>query len=141
MVAKLEELLMNNKLKVAGDLSTPTVDIVAKLQEKYLTETQTSESKCKNQIVPLTCKLATLPSLDFSRCPQLNELPTSIDKLTAFRLLDFSGCQELNELPTSIDKLTALRLLDLPRCQELKELPTSIDKLIALESLDLSGCS
>jgi hypothetical protein len=31
MAAKLEELLMSSKLKVAADLSTPTVDIVAKL--------------------------------------------------------------------------------------------------------------
>jgi Leucine-rich repeat (LRR) protein len=120
MAAKLEELLMSSKLKVAADLSTPTVDIVAKLQEKYLTETQTSESKCKNQIVPLTCKLATLPSLDFSRCPQLNELPTSIDKLINLKKLDLSKCSELKELPTSIGKLTSLKKLDLSRCLQIE---------------------
>ncbi|KAH9569666.1 hypothetical protein CY35_02G002700 [Sphagnum magellanicum] len=58
MAAKLEELLMSSKLKVAWDLSTPAADIVAKLREKDLSEIQTLESKCKDQMVPLAFKLA-----------------------------------------------------------------------------------
>jgi Leucine-rich repeat (LRR) protein len=38
----------------------------------------------------------------------------------------------VEELPTSIDKLTSLEKLNLSRSSKLKELPTSIDKLITL---------
>jgi hypothetical protein len=68
MAAKLKESLMSNKLKVAWDLPAPEVDIVGQLQEKDLSEIQTLESKCKDQMVPLTFKLATVPSLDLLGC-------------------------------------------------------------------------
>jgi hypothetical protein len=58
MAAKLEELLMSSKLQVAWDLSTPAADIVAKIREKDLSEIQTLDSKCKDQMVPLAFKLA-----------------------------------------------------------------------------------
>jgi Leucine-rich repeat (LRR) protein len=105
MATKRKELLMNNKLKVAWDLSIPVIDIFAKLRER---------------------------SLDLSGCSKLRELPTFIDELTTLESLDLSGCSQLKELPTSIDKLITLQSLNLSGCSQLKELPTSINKLIIL---------
>jgi Leucine-rich repeat (LRR) protein len=141
MATKLKKWFMRTKLNVASDLSIPTVDIVAKLREKDLSEVQTLESKSKDQMVIPAFKLGALPSLDLSGCSEFKELPTSIDKLIALQFLHLSWCLKLTELPTSIDKLTCLEKLDLLGCSKLKELPTSIDKLTALQWLHLSGCS
>lgn len=56
MAAKLEEALLS--ISLVWDLSTPAKEIVEKVREQDLSLIQALEGKCKDQILPLACKLA-----------------------------------------------------------------------------------
>ena len=77
-----------------------------------------------------------LKILNFSGCSGLKKFP-DIQGNMGHLLELYLASTSLEELPTSIERLTGLVLLDLKRCKNLKSLPTSICKLESLEYLSL----
>ncbi|XP_065621124.1 disease resistance protein RPV1-like [Quercus suber] len=69
----------------------------------------------------------------------IEELPSSIECLTALTSLNLGDCQNLECLPSNMDSLRSLEKLLLPGCLKLSALPENVWKMKCLKQLDLSG--
>ncbi|XP_050252744.1 disease resistance protein RPS4B-like isoform X2 [Quercus robur] len=69
----------------------------------------------------------------------VEELPSSIECLTALTSLNLGDCQNLECLPSNMDSLRSLEKLLLPGCLKLSALPENVWKMKCLKKLDLSG--
>ncbi|PON47918.1 TIR-NBS-LRR-like protein [Parasponia andersonii] len=81
--------------------------------------------------------LEKLKTLNLEGCTQVEmfpDLPVNIISV----VLSGTG---IEEVPTSIERLSHLQILCMRNCVRLVKLPTSICKLKSLENLSLSGCS
>jgi Leucine-rich repeat (LRR) protein len=75
---------------------------------------------------------------------RIREFPPSIVKLTSLTKLDRGrgGGEgaDLQELPSSIRKLTGLVILDLEWCEMLQALPKEMGRMVGLRTHNLSDC-
>ncbi|XP_078152656.1 putative disease resistance protein RGA3 [Carex rostrata] len=140
--------------------------ISSNLRTLYLVQSCTNiwdkHEQQKDFLIYVCSKFVLLRALYLSSYP-INELPTSLRKLTHLRYLDLSHthlealpsdighlqnlttldlgcCLYLKNIPDSIGELCNLIILDLCRCISLRSLPDSIGQLRSLRDLDLSGC-
>ncbi|XP_030964556.1 disease resistance protein RPP2B-like [Quercus lobata] len=72
-------------------------------------------------------------------CTAIEELPSSIECLTALTLLNLEYCRNLECLPRNITSLRSLEILILSKCSRLANLPDNLWKMKCLKELDLSG--
>nr|XP_023878374.1 TMV resistance protein N-like [Quercus suber] len=79
-----------------------------------------------------------LEKLDLSRIA-IEELPSSIERLTSLTLLTLKGCKNLVCLPSTICSLKLLESLDLSGCSKFDNLPENLGNVEALKKLDLCG--
>jgi Leucine-rich repeat (LRR) protein len=82
--------------------------------------------------------LTALVRLYMTNCKQLSSIPSSICKLKSLEVLGLSGCSKLESFPEIMEPMESLRRLDLGGTA-IKELPSSIEHLKFLKHLDLSG--
>ncbi|KAM1708911.1 hypothetical protein COP1_001862 [Malus domestica] len=95
---------------------------------------------CENlKSLPGINHMGSLQTLNLSGCSNLEKFPEISEVMEELSELYLVGTA-IEELPSSINKLTGLTLLDLRRCEELKSLPSSIH-MGSLQTLNLSGCS
>ncbi|KAJ4722982.1 Disease resistance protein (TIR-NBS-LRR class) family [Melia azedarach] len=80
-----------------------------------------------------------LQTLYLSRCSNLKRFP-EISSSCNIEDLRLNGTA-IEELPSSIDRLSRLVTLDIQDCLRLEQLPRSICKLKSLKYFDISGCS
>jgi len=83
------------------------------------------------------CSLKSLEIADLSGCSNITMFPAFPEKV---RYIYLSGTA-IEEVPSSIDRLSRLFSLDLMGCKRLKNLPCTFSRLASLEKLSLSGCS
>lgn len=83
------------------------------------------------------CSLKSLEIADLSGCSNITLFPAFPEKV---RYIYLSGTA-IEEVPSSIDRLSRLFSLDLMGCKRLKNLPCTFSRLASLEKLSLSGCS
>lgn len=96
-------------------------------------------SDCK-QLGNLTedfCSLKSLEIADLSGCSNITMFPAFPESV---RYIYLSGTA-IEEIPSSIDRLSRLFCLNLMDCKRLKNLPCTFSKLASLQKLSLSGCS
>ncbi|XP_040987582.1 disease resistance RPP13-like protein 4 [Juglans microcarpa x Juglans regia] len=68
------------------------------------------------------------------------EFLKGLKSMKELRLLSLQGISRINELPSSIGKLSKLMILDVKSCHNLEELPQEISRLKELKYLDVSDC-
>ncbi|KAF5477482.1 hypothetical protein F2P56_004119 [Juglans regia] len=68
------------------------------------------------------------------------EFLKGLKSMKELRLLSLQGISRINELPSSIGKLSKLMILDVKACHNLEELPQEISRLKELRYLDVSDC-
>uniref|UniRef100_A0A0E0ENJ6 Disease resistance protein At4g27190-like leucine-rich repeats domain-containing protein n=1 Tax=Oryza meridionalis TaxID=40149 RepID=A0A0E0ENJ6_9ORYZ len=84
---------------------------------------------------------ASLKELEFSDCPRLVTLPSSIGNLAMLKALKLNCCDGLKELPYWMDGLTSLEQMDIWGCPQIEKLPQGLlHQLPTLESLTVAGC-
>ncbi|XP_020877774.1 disease resistance protein RML1A [Arabidopsis lyrata subsp. lyrata] len=71
---------------------------------------------------------------------KIEELPSSISRLSCLVELDMSDCQRLRTLPSYLRHLVSLKSLNLDGCKRLENLPGTLQNLTSLETLEVSGC-
>ncbi|XP_056857437.1 disease resistance protein TAO1-like [Raphanus sativus] len=71
---------------------------------------------------------------------KIEELPSSISRLSSLVELDMSDCQSIRTLPSSVRHLVTLKSMNLDGCKHLENLPDSLQSLTSLETLEVSGC-
>ncbi|ONH89628.1 hypothetical protein PRUPE_8G005400 [Prunus persica] len=69
----------------------------------------------------------------------IEELPSSIERLTGLALLNLGNCKNLFHIPSTIQCLTSLKSLILTGCSELQDIPENLNCVEYLEELDISG--
>ena len=69
----------------------------------------------------------------------INELPSSIEDLTALTFLTLKDCKSLMCLPSTICSLKLLECLDLSRCSNCHNFPENLGNFKGLKMLFLSG--
>ncbi|KAK9224731.1 hypothetical protein WN943_009767 [Citrus x changshan-huyou] len=69
----------------------------------------------------------------------IQELPSSIDRLSSLILLNLRNCSRLEGLPSKICKLKSLERLNLSGCSNLQRLPNELGNLEALKELKAEG--
>ena len=89
---------------------------------------------------PSIIDMKALEILNLAGCSELKKFPDIQGNMEHLLELYLSSTA-IEELPSSIGRITGLVLLDLKRCKNLTSLPTCIFKLKSLEYLFLSGCS
>ena len=97
---------------------------------------------CKNLVcLPSTiCSLKLLECLDLFGCSNCDNFPENLGNLKGLKKLYLIGTT-INELPSSIEDLTALTFLTCNDCKNLVCLPSTIVCSKLLECLDLSRYS
>lgn len=70
---------------------------------------------------------------------KIEELPSSISRLSYLVELDMSDCQSIRTLPCSVRHLVSLKSMYLDGCKHLENLP-DLQSLTSLETLEVSGC-
>ena len=97
---------------------------------------------CKNLVClsSTICSLKLLECLDLFWCSNCDNLPENLGNLNGLKKLYLTGTT-INELPSSIEDLTALTFLILKDCKNLVCLHCTICCLKLLECLDLPRCS
>ena len=85
---------------------------------------------------PSIIDMKALEILNLAGCSELKKFPDIQGNMEHLLELYLSSTA-IEELPSSIGRITGLVLLDLKRCKSLKSLPTSICKLESLEYLSL----
>ncbi|KFK25992.1 disease resistance protein [Arabis alpina] len=133
---------------------TPSIKNLQKLYCLYLTNC----IQLKN--IPSGISLKSLETVGMSGCSSLmyfpeiswntrrlylnstkiEELPSSIGRLSCLVELDMSDCQSLRTLPSSVRHLVSLKSINLDGCKHLENLPDSLQHLTSLETLEVSGC-
>ncbi|KAI4332395.1 hypothetical protein L6164_017306 [Bauhinia variegata] len=90
--------------------------------------------------VPNLLSFHNLTYLNFAGCSKLKKFPKIIDNMDCLQeiCLDRTG---IEELPSSIERITGLQRLYMSSCQNLTNLPSSIYKLQKLVVLLLDNCS
>ncbi|XP_042960765.1 disease resistance protein Roq1-like [Carya illinoinensis] len=88
---------------------------------------------------PRRLQLRSLGFLDLSNCSSLQYFPKIKCEMKHLGHVDLTGTA-IEELPSSIGKITGLGFLDLSSCVKLRSLPSSIHQLRYLGWLDLSDC-
>lgn len=71
---------------------------------------------------------------------KIEELPSSISRLSRLVELDMSDCKSLRTLPSSVRHLVSLKSMNLKGCKQLENLPDTLQNLTSLETLEVSGC-
>ncbi|VVB14958.1 unnamed protein product [Arabis nemorensis] len=71
---------------------------------------------------------------------KIEELPSSIGRLSCLVELDMSDCQSLRNLPSTVRHLVSLKSMNLDGCKHLENLPDTLQNLTSLETLEVSGC-
>ncbi|KAH9790018.1 Disease resistance-like protein DSC1 [Citrus sinensis] len=94
-------------------------------------------SGCSNlmSFPELSCNIEEL-SLDGTA---IQELPSSIERLSSLILLNLGNCSRLEGLPSKICKLKSLERLNLSGCSNLQRLPNELGNLEALKELKAEG--
>ncbi|ESQ41763.1 hypothetical protein EUTSA_v10012455mg [Eutrema salsugineum] len=133
---------------------TPSIKNLQKLYSLYLTNCM----QLKN--IPSGIALKSLKTVGMSGCASLmqfpeiswntrrlylsstkiEELPSSISRLSCLVELDMSNCQSIRTLPSSVRHLVSLKSMDLNGCKHLENLPDTLHNLTSLETLEVSGC-
>ena len=83
----------------------------------------------------LSCNIEEL-SLDGTA---IQELPSSIERLSSLILLNLGNCLRLEGLPSKICKLKSLECLNLAGCSNLQRFPNELGNLEALKELKAEG--
>ena len=86
-----------------------------------------------------TCGFQLRGALNLSRCLGFKNLPRSLWIIEGLEKFDLSRTT-IEELPSSIERLSNLTSLTLRYCMNLVRLPSTICNLKLLKSLDLFGC-
>ncbi|KAG7955401.1 hypothetical protein I3843_11G069800 [Carya illinoinensis] len=111
------------------------LQLLAKKKEASLVEWLSKMKKVKVLYLGRWEKSATyhieVESIDFLK---------GLKSMKELRLLSLQGISRINELPSSIGKLSNLMILDVKACHNLEELPQEISKLKNLTYLDVSDC-
>ncbi|EOA23115.1 hypothetical protein CARUB_v10003908mg [Capsella rubella] len=148
----LEELNLSYSQRLVE--VTPSIKNLKRLSSFYLTNC----IQLKN--IPVGITLKSLETLDMSGCSSLKrfpeicwntirlylsstkieELPSSISRLSYLVELDMSDCQRLRTLPSSVRHLVSLKSMNLDGCKHLENLPDTLQNLTSLETLEMSGC-
>ncbi|KHG19502.1 suppressor of npr1-1, constitutive 1 -like protein [Gossypium arboreum] len=89
--------------------------------------------------IPDLSSATNLEEINLSRCFNLRELPSSLQRLEKLTYLNFDDCKSLCSFPEILETIERLSFLDLSGTA-LKELPSSIDNLIGLDYLRLNNC-
>lgn len=76
--------------------------------------------------------------LDLSRSA-IQEVPSSIERLTNLRKLILCGCKRLTCLPTNICKLKSLYWLDLGSCSKFERFPEIMEEMGSLKCINLGS--
>ncbi|CAA7061465.1 unnamed protein product [Microthlaspi erraticum] len=71
---------------------------------------------------------------------EIEELPSSISRLSCLVELDMSDCERLRTLPSSVRHLVSLKSMNLEGCKQLENLLDTLQDLSSLETLEVSGC-
>ncbi|CAK7350015.1 unnamed protein product [Dovyalis caffra] len=69
----------------------------------------------------------------------IEEVPSSIEFLTALVRLYMTNCKQLSSLPTSICKLKSLEILGLSSCSKLERFPEIMEPMESLRRLELDA--
>ncbi|XP_022735591.1 TMV resistance protein N-like [Durio zibethinus] len=96
---------------------------------------------CKSlRSLPNKIGMESLDKLILSGCSNLQRFPEIEGEMECLQELHLDGTG-IEELPSSIGRLSHLVLLNLKNCNNLSSLPNSIDGCKCLKTLNLSGCS
>ncbi|XP_062079253.1 disease resistance protein Roq1-like [Humulus lupulus] len=104
-----------------------------KLKELYLMGTRIEELPSSIE------KLSMLEKLCLDYCKSLKFIPTTICKLKSLIILSFIECWQLKCLPEILEPMENLKELIFEKAW-IEEIPSSIEKLILLEKLYLINC-
>ncbi|KAJ9689286.1 hypothetical protein PVL29_014793 [Vitis rotundifolia] len=131
----LQKLKVLNLSKSEQLIEIPNFSNMPNLEKLHL-------ENCRglNKIDPSIGVLKKLTRLNLGGCQNLRSLPISIESLDSIEVLHLNETA-IEELPSSIDHLTALAELYMRKCKNLRSLPTSIWRLKSLQELYLDGCS
>ncbi|TYG96254.1 hypothetical protein ES288_A11G334500v1, partial [Gossypium darwinii] len=138
----------------------PLRSLPTKFDLRYLVELDMRESHLeqlwegKQNLVriPDLSSATNLEEVNLSRCFNLRELPSSLQRLEKLTYLNFYDCKNLCSFPEiletmeifegiTIDNLIGLKVLRLNNCKNLVYLPDSLYKLKSLKRFYLEGCS
>ena len=139
---KLPKNLGNLKGLKRLSLSGTTIKELPSSIEGLTALTLLTLNDCKNLVcLPSTiCSLHLLECLDLCVCSNCDNLPENLGNFKGLKKLYLTGTT-INELPSSIEDLTALTFLTLNDCKNLVCLRSTICCFKLLECLDLSRCS
>lgn len=114
--------------------SSEEIMLLSHLEKFHITD-------CKSLLeIPMILP-ASLKELEFSDCPRLVTLPSSIGNLAMLKALKLNCCDGLKELPYWMDGLTSLEQMDIWGCPQIEKLPQGLlHQLPTLESLTVAGC-
>ncbi|XP_030927760.1 TMV resistance protein N-like [Quercus lobata] len=123
------------------DLSGTAITELPSSTERLTSLTSLTLHDCNNlECLPnTTCGLKLCGALDLSGCSRFKNLSENLWIIEDIKMLDLSGAA-IEELPSSIERLTNLTKLTLKYCINLVCLPSTICSLKLLNSLDLFGC-
>ncbi|PON39777.1 NB-ARC domain, LRR domain containing protein [Parasponia andersonii] len=83
-----------------------------------------------------------LTSLEIKSCPQLRNLPSHLESLTAMKALTIRWCEELSFLPQGLQNLDALESLEIGDCHNLVSLTEFETRgLSNLRTLSIENCN
>ena len=128
-------------LKKLG-LSGTTITVLPSSIERLMHLTSLTLFACRKleSLPNTTCGFKFRGALDLSKCSRFKNLPEKPWIIEGLDMLDLSTTA-IEEMPSSIGRLTKLTALTLRFCMNLVCLPSTICSLNSLECLDLCGCS